>query len=80
MNTTTLLQGLFWTFAFFALFLLACFAVVMLLPGSFLGKQASAALTWLPPFIRGEALRHWAAASAERFARGGTAWSQCGGA
>jgi Fe-S-cluster containining protein len=61
-----LVFGLLATVLFYTLFLLACFAVVMLLPKSFLGKRATAVLTWLPPFMRGEALRDWAAMTAER--------------
>ena len=63
---TMLLTGLLAVFLFYALFLLACFATVMLLPASFLARHATAVLTWLPPFMRGEALRNWAATTAER--------------
>lgn len=35
---------------------------------STLGAHAKAVLTWLPPFMRGEALRNWAATTAERLA------------
>lgn len=51
---------------FNALFLLICFAIATFLPASFLGGQAKAVLTWLPPFMRGESLRNWAATTAEQ--------------
>lgn len=57
--------GLLMVFLFYALFLLACFALVRFLPASFLGEQAKAVLLWLPPFVGGEALRNWAAKTAE---------------
>jgi Fe-S-cluster containining protein len=56
-------------FLLYALLLAVCFAIVMLLPASFLGAPAKAVLTWLPPFLRGEALRNWAATTAERLAK-----------
>ena len=61
--------GLLMVFLFYALLLLACFAIVKFLPASFLGEPAKAVLTWLPPFMRGEALRNWAATTAERLAK-----------
>ena len=55
------MAGLLMVFFLYALLLAACFAIVMLLPASFLGAPAKAVLSWLPPFLRGEALRNWAA-------------------
>lgn len=66
---STFLSGLLLYFLFYVLFFLACLGIVMLLPKSFLGKPAAAAVTWLPPFIRGEALRNWAATNAEELTR-----------
>ena len=66
---STLVHGLFWTFLFYALFLGACCAIVLFFPASFLGPPAKAVLAWLPPFMRGEALRNWAATTAEQFAK-----------
>jgi Fe-S-cluster containining protein len=63
---SVLVVGLLSVFLFYMLFLLGCFAVVKLLPASFLGEPAKAVLTWLPPFIGGEALRNWAARTAEQ--------------
>lgn len=60
--------GLLMVFVLYALLLGGCFAIVMLLPASTLGAHAKAVLTWLPPFMRGEALRNWAATTAERLA------------
>ncbi|MSU37014.1 MAG: hypothetical protein EXS36_18335 [Pedosphaera sp.] len=53
----------------YVLLIAACFAIVMLLPESFLGSPVKAVLTWLPPFMRGEALRNWAATTAERLVK-----------
>lgn len=64
-----LLIGLLAVSLFYVLFLLACLAIVLLLPKSFLSKPAMAALKWLPPLLRGDALREWAASTAERLAR-----------
>jgi len=61
-----LVVGLLSVFLFYALFLLVCFVVVKFLPASFLGEPAKAVLTWIPPFIGGEALRNWAASTAEQ--------------
>ena len=61
-----LLFGLLMVFSFYALFLLACVALVKPLPASFLGAQARSILSWLPPFVGGEALRNWAATNAEQ--------------
>ena len=59
-----------WIFILFnALFLLVCFAIASFLPASFLGGRARAVLTWLPPFMRGDALRSWAATTAEQLTR-----------
>jgi Fe-S-cluster containining protein len=55
-------------FLLYALLLAACVAIAILLPASFLGAPAKAVLNWLPPFLRGEALRNWAATTAERLA------------
>jgi Fe-S-cluster containining protein len=57
--------GLFAVFVFYSLLMLACFAVVKLLPASFLGERAKAVLSWLPPFVGGDALRAWVAKNAE---------------
>ena len=57
--------GLFSVFAFYALMMVACFAVVKFLPASFLGVPARAVLSWLPPFVGGDALRAWAAKNSE---------------
>lgn len=69
MNTRLLLIGLLGFVLFYIVFLLACLAVLRLLPRSGLGKQAAAALGWLPPFLRGDALREWAAATAQGIAQ-----------
>jgi hypothetical protein len=66
---STLVAGLLMVFLLYALLLAACFAIVMLLPASFLNAPAKAVLSWLPPFLRGEALRNWAATTAERLAK-----------
>ena len=66
---SALMTGLFMVLAFNAVFLLICFGVVRLLPGSFLGKPAKAVLAWLPPFMGGEALRSWAAARTKQVAQ-----------
>lgn len=63
---TNLVAGLLMVFLFYALFLGACFALVKFLPASFLGEQARSVLSWLPPFVGGEALRNWAAMTAEQ--------------
>jgi len=52
-----------------ALLLLSLVVVALLFPASFWGQQAKAVLTWRPPFMRGEALRDWAATTAEQTAR-----------
>lgn len=64
-----LITGLLMVFLFYAVFLLGCAAVVMFLPSSFLGAPAKAVLTWLPPFLGGDALRTWAATTAEQITR-----------
>jgi hypothetical protein len=66
---SVLVAGLLMVFSLYALLLAACVAIVMLLPTSFLGARAKAVLTWLPPFLRGEALRNWAATTAEQLAK-----------
>lgn len=66
---SVLVAGLLMVFLLYALLLAVCFAIVILLPASFLGAPAKAVLTWLPPFLRGEGLRNWAATTAERLAR-----------
>lgn len=65
---SVVMVGLLMVFVLYALLLGGCFAIVMLLPASTLGAHAKAVLTWLPPFMRGEALRNWAATTAERLA------------
>src|SRR5262245_38858052 len=52
-----------------AVLLIALIAAALFFPASFWGQQAKAVLTWRPPFIRGEALRNWAATTAEQIAR-----------
>lgn len=66
---SNLVVGLLMVFSFYALFLLACFALVRFLPASFMGEQAKAVLSWLPPFVGGEALRNWAATTAEQLTK-----------
>jgi len=66
---SVLVAGLLMVFLLYALLLAACLAIVMFLPASLLGAPAKAVLTWLPPFLHGEALRNWAATTAERLAR-----------
>lgn len=58
--------GLLAVFAFYALLLTICFLVLKFLPGSLLGAPAKAVLSWLPPFVGGDALRTWAATNAAR--------------
>lgn len=60
----SVLIGLAAVFGFYALVLLACFAVMRHFPASFLGEPAKAVLAWVPPFLGGESLRNWAAAKA----------------
>jgi len=66
---SVLVAGLLMVFLLYALLLAACLAIVMLLPTSFLGAPAKTVLDWLPPFLRGEALRNWAATTAERLTK-----------
>src|SRR5437660_898317 len=63
------LIGLLMTFLIYALVLLAGFALMILMPASFLGRHAASVLSWLPPFIHGETLRNWAATAAEQLTR-----------
>lgn len=63
-----LLLGLLAYGLFYTLFLVICALVVQALPESFLGQRAMATLAWLPPFIRGEALRNWTAETTEKLA------------
>lgn len=65
---SVLMVGLLMVFLLYALLLAACLGIVMLLPASFLGAPAKTVLTWLPPFLRGEALRNWAATKSEQLA------------
>jgi len=65
---SVVLVGLLMVLLLYALLLAGSFAIVMLLPASFLGSPAKAILNWLPPFLQGEALRNWAATTAERLA------------
>lgn len=60
-----ILFGLFAVFAFYALMMLAFFVVVKFLPESFLGAPVRTVLSWLPPFVGGDALRAWAAKNSE---------------
>jgi len=69
MNPRLLLIGLLGLVLFYLVFSGACFLVMLLVPGRGIGKRAAAALGWLPPFLAGDALREWAAATAERLAR-----------
>lgn len=66
---SVLVAGLLIVFLLYGLLFGACLAVALLIPKSFLGAPAKAVLNWLPPFLRGEALRNWAEATAERLAR-----------
>jgi hypothetical protein len=66
---SVLVAGLLMVFLLYALLLAACVAIGVLLPTSFLGAPAKTVLTWLPPFLRGEALRNWAATTAEQLAK-----------
>lgn len=59
--------GLAAVFVFYALLLVACFVVAKFLPGSLLGEPARAVLSWLPPFVGGDALRQWAATNAAQW-------------
>ena len=57
-----------------ALLVLSLIAVVIFFRAAFWGEQdmaeqAKAVLTWRPPFMRGGALRNWAATSAEQLAQ-----------
>ena len=61
--------GLLALFLFYAVFLLVCLAVLKLLPGSLLARPAKAMAAWLPPFLGGDALRKWAATTAESLVR-----------
>jgi hypothetical protein len=70
--------GLLLVFLVYALFVGACVAVALLLPSSFLGGPAKAVLTWLPPFLGGDALRNWAATTAERLAKARLAGKRTG--
>ena len=51
-----------------ALLLLSLIAVTIFFPASFWGEQAKAVLAWRPPFMRGQALRNWAATTTEQIA------------
>lgn len=66
---SVLAAGLLMAFMLYAFFLAVCIAIVLFLPASFLGTPAKTVLTWLPPFLRGEALRNWAAMTVERLAK-----------
>jgi len=61
--------GLILTLLFHVLLLLALVTTGLLFPKSFLGPPARTVLDWLPPFLGGQALRDWAAKSAERLAK-----------
>jgi hypothetical protein len=54
---------------FYILFWAISSLVVVALPESFLGRKAAGVLAWLPPFIRGETLRQWAATTTEQLAQ-----------
>jgi len=66
---SNLIVGLIMIFLIYGLFLVASFAIVMLIPQSWLGTSAKAVLQWVPPFMGGEALRRWAETTAERVTR-----------
>jgi hypothetical protein len=61
-----LTAGLLTVLAYYGLLLLACVALAKFVPSSLLGKQARRVLPWLPPFVGGQALRNWAAATARQ--------------
>jgi len=63
---SNLMVGLIIAFVVYGLFILTMVAIIRFIPKSFLGESAKAALTWLPPFLRGEALQNWAATIAEQ--------------
>jgi hypothetical protein len=66
---SVLAAGLLMVFLLYALLLGACFGIMMWLPGSILSTPAKTLLNWLPPYLRGKALRNWAAATAEQLAK-----------
>lgn len=66
---SVLVAGLLIVFLLYGLLFAACLALALLMPDSMLGTRAKSVMKWLPPFLRGEALRNWAEAAAERSAR-----------
>jgi hypothetical protein len=74
-----LLLGLLAYGLFYTVFLVICALVVQALPESFLGRKAMTTLGWLPPFIRGEALRDWTATTTEQMAQQRLAGPQSAG-
>jgi len=53
-------------FLFYGLLMAVSIGIIWCLPKSFLSEPAKAILTWLPPFVRGDALRDWAATVGEQ--------------
>ncbi len=75
---SVLTAGLILTFLFFTLFALLLAAITLFFPKCLLGKPVKTVLNWVPPFLGGQALRDWAAISAERLAQKRLANSRTG--
>jgi Fe-S-cluster containining protein len=63
------LIGLLMTFLVYAVILLLGFGIMVLMPQSALSRHSAKILNWLPPFIRGDTLRDWAATIAEKLTK-----------